>query len=270
MLVPSGFERLLLGHAIAVARSDVAPAIRRALVGADGTRGTLLEYAAGHPRARALQGRGASYAVPLPPPNDGTRVVVRHNRHGGLFAALTGDRFLAPTRAPYELRTSLALTAAGVPTPPIVAYALYPPGGIVQRADVCSMEIPGAQDLADVLMRDEDADLAAALRATATLVAALSAAGARHHDLNAKNVLLAAGVAYVLDVDRVRLGQQPGAALEGNLARLIRSLHKWRDRFGAHVSDADIAELAISARSASAGGWAAVGDERGPGDVAQR
>lgn len=280
MLVPSGFERLLLGHAIAVARSDVAPAIRRALVRADGTRGTLHEYAADHARARPLEGRGGSpsYAVPLPPPHEATRVVVRHNRHGGMFSALTGDRFLAPTRAPYELHTSLALAAAGIPVAPIVAFALYPPGGILQRADVCSVEIAGARDLADVLLRDGDADRSAALRATAALVAALSDAGARHHDLNAKNVLLASGVAHVLDVDRVRFGQRPGTALDGNLARLVRSLRKWRDRFGALVSEPEIAELVERARAASVSGGggggggsgAPVSDERRPRDVAQR
>src|SRR4051794_5825633 len=100
-MLPPGFERLLLGHAIAVARSDIAASIRRALIGPDGTKSTLHEYAARHPAARGFQGRGVAYAVPLP--QSGVRVVVRHNRHGGFFAPLTGDRFLPPTRAPYEL-----------------------------------------------------------------------------------------------------------------------------------------------------------------------
>ena len=47
-MLPSGYERLLLGHAVAIARSDVAPSIRRALVNADGARATLHEYAARH------------------------------------------------------------------------------------------------------------------------------------------------------------------------------------------------------------------------------
>ncbi len=247
MIVPAGFERLLLGHAIAVARSDVAAPIRQALVGADGARVTLHEYASRQAGAKPLAGRGVAYAFQLKP--FATRVVVRHNRHGGAFASLTGDRFLAPTRAPYELEVSLALLQLGIATPEILAYAVYPPGGILQRADVCSREIPSARDLADVLVRGSDDERARALRETANLVASLSRAGVRHHDLNAKNVLVSADRAYVLDVDRVELGLEPRAALAGNLGRLGRSLRKWRDRLGAGITEADVTELERAARA---------------------
>ena len=246
MTVPAGFERLLLGHAIAVARSDFAPPIRQALVGADGTKATLHEFASRQPGAKPLAGRGVAYAFELKAAR--TRVVVRHNRHGGLFAPLTGDRFLAPTRAPYELDVSLRLARLGVPTPEIVAYVVYPPGGILQRCDVCSREIPASRDLADVLRGGSDADRSVALQQAAELVKALSRSGARHHDLNAKNVLISGGRAYVLDVDRVDLDVSPERALEGNLARLGRSLRKWRDQFGVAVSDGDISALEAMAR----------------------
>jgi 3-deoxy-D-manno-octulosonic acid kinase len=208
----------------------------------------LHEYAARHPAARALEGRGTSYAVPLPAPQSHVRVVVRHNRHGGLFAFLTGDRFLSPTRAPYELEVSLTLIKAGVPTPEVLAYAVYPPGGLLQRSDVCSREIADARDLAHALFSESARERADALAATADLVATLARAGARHHDLNAKNVLLTSERAYVLDVDRVTLGTRREAALNGNLARVIRSLRKWRDRFGARVSEQEITELDALAR----------------------
>ena len=247
MTVPAGFERLLLGHAIAVARSDVAPQIRQALVGADGAKATLHEYASRQPGAKPLAGRGIAYAFPL---KSATRVVVRHNRHGGLFAPLTGDRFLAPTRAPYELDISLALGRLGISTPEILAYAVYPPGGILQRSDVCSREIASARDLADIIRTGSEAERTTALNLTAKLVAQLSQSGARHHDLNAKNVLIANDRAYVLDVDRVSLGGDRSEALRGNLSRLSRSLRKQRDEFGARVSERDIAELAAGARRA--------------------
>lgn len=247
-MIPAGFERLLLGHAVAIARSDVARGIRSSLVSADGTHHTLHEYAARHPGARLLQGRGAAYAVPLP--HTDFRVVIRHNRHGGMFARFTGDRFLSPTRAPHELEVSIALARLGVPTPEIVAYALYPPGQLLQRSDVCSREIAGGRDLAEILTGTGEPERVAALAATATLVAVLAQAGAWHQDLNAKNVLLAADRAYVLDVDRMTLGRPPAAALDSNLARLTRSLRKWRDEFGARVTDRDISELETSARKA--------------------
>ena len=237
---------MLLGHAVAIARSDVALSIRRSLVSADGSRCTLHEYASRHPSARLMQGRGATYAVALPQSTE--RVVVRHNRHGGLFGPITGDLFFSPTRAPRELEVSLALRKLGVPTPEIVAYVLYPPGGLLQRSDVCSREIAGSRDLAQILARDGGTERAAAFAATAELVASLARAGARHHDLNAKNVLLTYEMAYVLDVDRMTLGGKPEAVLAGNLARLGRSLRKWRDRFGARVSERDIAELEAGTR----------------------
>ena len=248
MTVPAGFERLLLGHAIAVARSDFAPHIRNALIGADGAKSTLHDFASRQAGAKPLAGRGIAYAIQLKPTK--TRVVVRHNRHGGLFAKVTGDRFFAPTRAPYELEVSLALAKAGIPTPQIIAYAVYPPGGILQRCDVCSVEILQSRDFAEVLRSGSAGEKADALDLAAQLVASLSRAGARHHDLNAKNILLGHGRAFVLDVDRVALGVDRDIALDGNLTRLTRSLRKWRDQFGASVTESDIAGFEAKARQA--------------------
>lgn len=249
MIVPPGYERLLLGHAVAVARSDFAISVRRSLVGADGARSTLLDYAARQPNARVLQGRGAAYAVALP--QSTARVVVRHNRHGGLFGGITGDLFLSPTRAPHELDMSLALKERGVPTPEVVAFALYPPGGLLQRCDVASREIAGGRDLAEIMTQDGGPERAAAIAATAVLVAAMARAGVRHADLNAKNILVTYEMAYVLDLDRVTLGGSPDEVLEANLSRLGRSLRKWRDRFGARVSERDINELEANSRRAA-------------------
>lgn len=243
---PAGYERLLLGHAVAVARPDLAASIRRSLVSADGTKATLYDYAARQPGSRALQGRGTAYAVTLPLSTE--RVVVRHNRHGGLFAPATRDLFLSPTRAPSELRISIELARLGVPTPQIVAYVLYPPGGLLQRADVCSREIANSHDFGQVISRPDRTERAAAIEAVARLVGALARAGARHHDLNAKNILLTAEHAYVLDVDRVTIGADPQITLEANLARLTRSLRKSRARFGARISDDEISALQSRAR----------------------
>jgi len=83
-------------------------------------------------------------------------------------------------------------------------------------------------------------EYARALGATAILVATLSHAGVRHHDLNAKNVLLFNGKAYVLDVDRVVLNTSAESALAANLARIARSLRKWREKLGARISEQDV------------------------------
>ena len=215
--------------------------------------GTLYDYAARHQASRSFSGRGIAYAAPLP---NGEPVVVRHNRHGGLLASLTGDRFVAPTRAPYELEVALRLEAAAVPTPTILAYAIYPAGLLFRRSDVASREIPASSDLAAVLTTGSSTERRAALESAATLIGLLSASGGRHHDLNLKNILVAAEsdrrdapVAYVLDVDRVEFGR-PGDSrvTERNLDRFMRSARKWRELQGARIEEAELVRVAASVR----------------------
>ena len=244
--VPAGYEQARVGSAYVVARKAQLDAVCSTLA-----EGTLYEYAARHPHARPLAGRGIAYAAPLP---NGEQVVVRHNRHGGLLAPITGDRFLAPTRAPRELAAALRLTAHGVRTPEIVAYVVYEAGPLLRRSDVASREVPDSADLAAVLTSGAEAEQRAALAATTSLIALLSACGARHHDLNVKNVLLAprasgAPTAYVLDVDRVEFGR-PGDSrvTEGNLERFMRSARKWRALHGARIDESELARIAASVR----------------------
>jgi hypothetical protein len=247
-LLPEGYESVDVRGATVVARRGQLDAVRTAL-----KSGTLYEYAAQHEEARSLSGRGVVYAAPLP---NGERVVVRHNRHGGLLAPLTGDRFLSPTRAPYELEASLRLIANGVPTPEIIAYAVYWAGPLLRRSDVASREILDSADLATMLTAGTAAERTAALDSAAHLIGLLSACGAHHHDLNVKNVLLArsAGrsnslVAFALDVDRVEFGR-PGDSrvTERNLDRFMRSARKWRELHGARVAEVELVRVAAAAR----------------------
>lgn len=241
---PAGYLPFMVRETGGMALIPLVPDLHELL-----REGTLYDYAARHPRARALSGRATAWAVPLPDAT--THVVVRHGWHGGLLRRVTGDRFLAPTRAPYELRTSLALRERGVPTPEIVAYAVYPAGPLLRRSDVASREVPRAKDLAVTLVGTPvRAVKEAALEATATLLARLADAGARHADLNLKNVLLepagdGAFSAWVLDVDRVTLHDGGDARVPAlNHARLARSAGKWARLHGADITDDDLARLA--------------------------
>jgi hypothetical protein len=177
--------------------------------------------------------------------------VVRHAWHGGLLRGVTRDLYLPPTRAPGELRVSEWLRTTGVRTPRVVAYARYAAPLGLRRADVATALVPGGRDLAAVL-HPGDGDAAAAdlrsgwVEATAELLAALARAGARHPDLNLKNVLLApdtAGTtrAWALDVDVVRVAARARgvpdveAAYRTNVERLNRSFDKWRRTRGLRV-----------------------------------
>jgi 3-deoxy-D-manno-octulosonic acid kinase len=248
---PAGYVRVTAGRCVAVARAEVEDDARALLV-----EGTLYEAAARDLGARPLTGRGVAFSIALPV--TGSRVVVRHNRHGGLFAPLTKDFFLPPTRAPYELDVALRLADAGVRTPQVLMYGLESVYGVLRRADVVTLEIVGGRDLASYLAPGEVPALRAeAWRATRALVRSLNAAGARHHDLNVKNILLTDGesglVAWVLDVDRVRFGRAHAASVRvGNAMRLLRSARKWRDERGALFDEAEL-ELAASQAKRSVG-----------------
>ncbi len=246
-VVPPGYVRFTLDGTDVVCLMPVEHAVRTALA-----RGTLYEYAKAHADARSLAGRAPAYAVPLP--GDVDRAVVRHNNHGGLFARVTGDLFRTPGRAPRELETSERLRSSGVPTPVLLAYTIYrAPVGLC-RSDVLTREVPDSFDLAAALMSDDAALRAESWTAAARLVAVLSQSGARHHDLNAKNILLGrapdGGVdPFVLDVDRVTFDDATGAgALAANVARLVRSARKWRDLHGAHVSESELTAFTALAR----------------------
>jgi hypothetical protein len=217
-----------------------------------GTAGTLHRWASAQPGRRELHGRGVAWAVRLP---DGPRIVVRHNRHGGLFAPLTGDRFLAPTRAPAELATAVRLAAAGVPTPAVLAYLLYPAGPLLRRVDVATLEIADGADLPAALER-WPTHRALLLSATARLVARLTRAGARHPDLNVKNVLLTVHgdtpLAHVLDVDRIVFGDpgDPGLT-DANMDRLARSVRRWHERRGPLLDDGELRRMERLVREAA-------------------
>jgi hypothetical protein len=239
---PAGYVRVTAGRCDVVTRNVLADDARALLA-----EGTLYEAAARDLGARPLEGRGLAYAVRLPV--SGMRVVVRRNRHGGLFAPLTRDLFLPPTRAPYELDVALRLSAAGVCTPSVVMYGVERVHAVFRHADVVTTEIAGGRDLSTYMQPGETNEARAeAWSAARALVLALNVAGARHHDLNVKNVLLAPGAsgldAWVLDVDRVEFAEANAASVRmGNATRLLRSARKWRVERGAVFDEREIAAL---------------------------
>ncbi len=240
--LPEGYAAARAGDALVVARESALGAVLREIA----QHGSLHAWAAARPGARAMAGRGTAWAVDAPAgaghdrAEPAGRWVVRHYRRGGAVARWLRDRYLrlGPLRPLRELRASAAARARGVRTPEVVALAVYP-SGIYYRADLATAEVPGATDLAESLWAEHPAAAdpsarLAALAAAGTLLRQLADAGVAHPDLNAKNILIAAGtgagapVAYVLDLDGCEVGEPLSWKRQREAqARLERSLRKW-------------------------------------------
>lgn len=212
--------------------------------------GTLHTWASRQPLRDEMRGRGVVYAVDLPT-RPATQVVVRRNRHGGLLGRFTGEYFRLPTRAPLELVTALRLAAAGIPTPEVIAYAIYPVAGSFARSDIMTRRLPEGDDVPAVWKKCSGEEREPVLAAMARLLRLLANVGVLHEDLNLKNIYLAgcgAGLtAYLLDVDRV-IFSDAGDVADRNFARLARSVRKWRTRWGLNFDEVSLRRLAVLAK----------------------
>ncbi len=240
-----GYVTLDVRGCRAVALDRAAPAAIEAL-----NSGSFHEWASRQSKREKMRGRGVIYAVDLPM-TPVTPVVVRRNRHGGLLGGVTGEYFLFPTRAPRELALSLRLAAAGIPTPEVVAYAVYPVAGIFARSDVMTRRLPEGDDLPAAWDKASDDERDSMLEVVGTLLKSLARAGAWHADLNLKNIYIAGSgadlTAYLLDVDRVTFPGNGDVAAR-NLDRLVRSARKWRTNWGLDLDENSLARLATLAK----------------------
>ncbi len=230
---PPGYESFLVGRAQVVALQEVRLAIESSMNGV-----SLHEWASRQPSAVPMKGRATAWATMLP---SGVETVVRHSHHGGFFAAVTGDLFLAPTRAPRELAAALRLAAVGVRTPEVLAYAVYPAFGPLVRADVATRLLRGIPLPEAWRAARTDDSRQVLVKAIARLLESLHRAGATHPDLNMRNVLITdSGEAAVLDVDRVTFG---AAAAGANVQRLLRSMRKQRVGYGVDLTSTQVARM---------------------------
>ena len=135
-------------------------------------------------------------------------------------------------------RLSLLLRQRGVPTPRVMAGAVYPKG-IFYRADLVTEFVADATDLTHLLFEEEGSgpERTDVLEGVGRLLAHAAAAGVEHLDLNAKNVLVAlrssGALPLFLDLDRCRV-LPSGTRVDPRamLKRLYRSLHKYETESG--------------------------------------
>lgn len=170
-----------------------------------------------------LGGRGQALALET----DLGRAVLRRYLRGGKAARLLHDRYLftgyAASRAFREWRLLADLHAEGLPVPRPLA-ASCERSGLIYRAGLLTVEIPGARPLAELADTLPDH----LWQALASTLESFFAAGVVHPDLNAHNLLLGADQCwYLIDFDRARRvrGRAPARAM---IQRLLRSF----DRLG--------------------------------------
>jgi len=255
---PGGYVELELDDRRVWVWGEAAGWARSALSAA----GTLHDWAAEQPGARTMEGRGLVWDVPAPVPGpDGReRWAVRHYKRGGAVAApVLDDRYLAvdTPRPLRELRCSEVVRARGIPTPAVVAGAVYP-AGIFYKADLVTEVVPRAVDLRELLFGEGadggtagggaetgghggGADPARALEAAGRLIRRMEHAGVYHPDLNAGNLLVTGSdpvEVHLLDLDRCQARDQGTPAPVGPMAdRLRRSLRKLAGRADAPLPD---------------------------------
>mgnify|MGYP001146765772 CR=1 FL=1 len=238
-------------------RPEAVAWVRYVLEGGD----TLHQAASQDRAADSVEGREPVYVIPakIPRGKDASepgRWAVRHYVRGGrIFPLLLGDQYLRAGRIRpiHELEVSEAIRARKIPTPRVVAAALYP-SRFFYRADLVTEFISDASDLVQALFDTERKGVGGAverqdaLRTSGELLRAMADAGVQHKDLHAGNILLrwvgSAPLAHILDLDRCEVSSEPRAvSVKPMLRRLQHSLRKWEGWTGLRLTEKEWATL---------------------------
>lgn len=183
------------------------------------SRGLLIGEAVGRGKAYFLEGL------------DNKAWVLRHNRRGGLLAHINHDRFLWTgswrARALAEIRLLADMRSAHLPVPAPVA-GLACRQGLFYRGDVITERIDDSLPLAERLSSGTGMDTSGWC-ALGQLIARFHRAGIHHADLNARNILIDKDERfYLIDFDKACRRTPSAGWCQANLARLQRSLRKFR------------------------------------------
>jgi len=158
------------------------------------------------------------------------KLVLKHYYRGGLVASFLKDQYLGfdveSTRSFKEWRLLKQLRAFDLPVPNAVA-ARAVKGPAYFRADLITEEIEDARTLADILSAEPLP--AASWQQIGASIKRFHAHDVYHADLNARNILLTGeGQIYLIDFDNSYIRSATESWKDANLARLHRSLMKFK------------------------------------------
>ena len=186
--------------------------------------------------------------------HDDKALVLKHYYRGGAVASLLKDRYLGfsvvKTRAFKEWRLLKKMQQLGLPVPRAVA-AHVKKSLLFYTADLITEEIKQARTLADIL--SETRIDAAQWQKIGDCIRSFHQHDVYHADLNARNILLTGvdsgiaggmGEVYLIDFDNSGFRSGSGSWKMANLARLKRSLLKFkRNDAGFNFDEADWSAL---------------------------
>lgn len=161
----------------------------------------------------------------------GRNVVLKHYLRGGMVAYLLKDRYFGlnyeHTRSYREFRLLHQLQKLGLPAPvPVAACAER--SGLFFRAALVTEEIPDAQTLADQLMQAALDDQT--WQAIGRCICQFHIHDVYHADLNARNILINQDKIHIIDFDKGAFRYLSDSWKSSNLARLKRSLLKFKSQ----------------------------------------
>jgi len=172
-----------------------------------------------------MKGRGRIYLLE-------PDLVVRNLSHGGMFARITGQRFLSSARSIRELEISAFLLSRGINTPEILAIRIIR-GGIFRNISVISKLVPESVDLLTYLReRHPDSEILPVFEQTGDLIRRIHASGVYHADLHIKNILLDKHlIPWILDLDKAYRFSRLGFILKyKTMKRFLHSCRKWQEK----------------------------------------
>ncbi len=169
-------------------------------------------------------GRGGAWFLEA----DGSRLVLREYRRGGLVAKLSEKAYAytreQDVRSFSEFRLLNQLHRMGLPVPRPVAAWYRKVSPVQYRAAIIIERLDGTVPLAELITQLQP-DAWYALGQT---IRRFHDAGVRHADLNCFNVLVEGATFYLIDFDKGRIQPSSSASSwkNANLERFARSLRK--------------------------------------------